>query len=270
MPEVLALVAAKRKLYLEKLDIPDGWELMRRDSVVWTSTNFHNCHAGWPLPLSLGCLVLQDEVAPDLPWLQMTCKSSCQKWYEFTWNLGYGIPWTHCMWLAQVLSIGAVREPARVEWRLPLHICKICLFQQTQTTTRRKGCPKRLCHNNLNCPQKLIFSRFSIIVDSFSRCGIVVYSSFSSSVQATLHRSGGSLWQRGSVGKRAFLWGPPPLYRILEDFLHSPGSPPIHPQEAIEVQPTHLSQCPNLATLARSQLLSCQAPLTHHSPFLVD
>jgi hypothetical protein len=31
-------------------------------------------------------------------------------------------------------------------------------------------------------PQRLIFSRFSVIVDSFSHCGIVVYSSFSSSV----------------------------------------------------------------------------------------
>ena len=50
--------------------------------------------------------------------------------------------------------------------------------------TRRKDYPKRLCHNNLNCPQQLIFSRFSVIVDNFSRCGIVIYSSFSSSVIA--------------------------------------------------------------------------------------
>jgi hypothetical protein len=47
--------------------------------------------------------------------------------------------------------------------------------------TRRKDYPKRLCHNDLNYPQRLIFSRFSVIVDSFSRCGIVIYSSFSSS-----------------------------------------------------------------------------------------
>jgi hypothetical protein len=47
--------------------------------------------------------------------------------------------------------------------------------------TRRKDCSKRLCHNDLNCPQRLIFSCFSVIVDNFSRCGIVVYSSFSSS-----------------------------------------------------------------------------------------
>jgi hypothetical protein len=36
----------------------------------------------------------------------------------------------------------------------------------------------------MTMPQRLIFSRFSVIVDSFSRCGIVVYSSFFSSVVA--------------------------------------------------------------------------------------
>jgi hypothetical protein len=55
------------------------------------------------------------------------------------------------------------------------------LFAGVLACTRRKDCPKRLCHNDLNCPQRLIFSRFSVIVDNFSRCGIVVYSSFSSS-----------------------------------------------------------------------------------------
>jgi hypothetical protein len=52
--------------------------------------------------------------------------------------------------------------------------------------TRRKDCPKRLCHNDLNCPQRLIFNHFSVIVDNFSHCGIVVYSSFSSSVMTTI------------------------------------------------------------------------------------
>jgi hypothetical protein len=47
-------------------------------------------------------------------------------------------------------------------------------------------------HNDSNCPQRLIFSTFLVIVDSFSRCGIVIYSSFSSSGQSTLLLKGTS------------------------------------------------------------------------------
>jgi hypothetical protein len=58
------------------------------------------------------------------------------------------------------------------------------MILRTESDTRRKDCPKRLCHNDLNCPQRLIFSCYSVIVDNFSHCSIVVYSNFSSSVMS--------------------------------------------------------------------------------------
>jgi hypothetical protein len=81
----------------------------------------------------------------------------------------------------------------------------------TGESTRRKDCPKRLCYNDLNCPQRLIFSRFSVIVDNFSRCGIVVYSSFSSS-EACTSAPPLDLWLRYEVRQ----------YRVLSSIVCKP------------------------------------------------
>jgi hypothetical protein len=66
-PEVLALVAAKRELYLEELDIPDGWELMRRDSAIWKRISAAVMRAGHsPCPRDAqSCKTKWHQIFPD-------------------------------------------------------------------------------------------------------------------------------------------------------------------------------------------------------------
>jgi hypothetical protein len=61
------LVAAKRDVYLEELDIPDGRELMRRDSVVWKRISAAVMQAGHsPCPRdSQSCKTKWHQIFPD-------------------------------------------------------------------------------------------------------------------------------------------------------------------------------------------------------------